>query len=88
MEEKYLTLVSKALEILKITIPKEEKDLKTILRVLKKSASGPIMSQSEISIHDQVRKLIKAIELGKTPEEIIHILERLKGKTRYQDYWE
>lgn len=87
-KKKYLTFVSKALEILKINIPNKKKDLDTILQVLKEFANGPVTSQSDISVHDQVRELVKAIELEKTPEEITNILERLEDETHYRDDWD
>lgn len=86
--KKYLTFVSKALEILKINIPNERKNLSTILQVLKEFAKGPVMGQSDISVHDQVRELVTAIELGKTTEEITKILEKLEDETHYRDDWD
>jgi hypothetical protein len=80
-------LIIKAFEILKIKIPLT-KTLAEMVEELKLISKGPIMSKSEISVHDIIRDLIEAIEQKKSRENIEQILQRLKKEVNYCDYWD
>ena len=81
-------LVVKTFRILRIKIPRGKKSLKVMLEVLKKVASGPVMSQSDISVHDKIRELITAVELNKSPKDVEKIVNELASETEYRDYWD
>lgn len=86
--KEYLKLVSRAFEILGIKLSPEKRDLNAMLDVLKKVAGGPVMSKSDICVHDQIRELVKAIELNKPLAEIEKILENLANEVNYNYYWD
>ncbi len=69
----YKEIVVKAFKILKIKLP-EKKDLDNMLETLKEVANGPIMSESEISVHDQIRELVRGIQEAKSVDNVREIL--------------
>jgi len=86
--KEYLSLLSKALDILRIKIPVKKRELKQILEILKDFSRGPVMSQSDISVHDQIRELVEAVENKKPLEEIERIVSKLAEEADYRDYWD
>ena len=86
-EEEHIKFVTRAFKILKLELPKDKK-LSKMLGTLRKAANGPVMSKSEISVHDQIRELIKAIELKKTQKKLEEILEKLADEFNYSYFWD
>jgi uncharacterized membrane protein YjjP (DUF1212 family) len=86
--KEYLSLLCKALDILGIKISAKKKEPEQILKILKDFSKGPVMSQSDISVHDQVRELVKAVESKKPLEEVENLLNKLAEETDYRDYWD
>jgi len=87
-QEDYTELVAKALQILKTKIPSNKRNLNYMLQMLKKISKGPVMSKSEISVHDRIRELVTAIEHKKTVKDIARVLEKLNDAVNYRDYWD
>jgi len=87
-QEDYTELVAKALQVLKIKIPLNKRNLDYMLQMLKKISKGPVMSKSEICVHDRIRELVAAIEHKKAAKDITIVLEKLNDAVNYRDYWD
>lgn len=86
--ERYKEALSRVLKMLNVTVPEEKKNPIVMIQVLKDFADGPIMSQSDADVRNQVRKLVEAIEADEAPQEINKIIEQLEHATDFRDKWD
>ena len=86
--ERYKEALSRVLKMLNVTVPEEKKNPIGMIPELKDFAYGPIMSQSDADVRNQVRKLVEAIEADEAPQEINKIIEQLEHATDFRDKWD